>query len=133
MIGAIKRSWFKAQALTCLQTGYEMPLKEPLSKDDNLCLKEACAIVTNMGGNPWDAAALYMLAAADARLKASPRHLNEADEELLAKAVGTTLGVAHLQKKPKIWLERVRLLAELYKAHPDHPSQVAGRSDGGTA
>ena len=123
----LEQSLFKSQTIAILQhpMGYGRAFTEvPTGEDEIACLKDACSTAAAIGGNPWDAAALFMLAKADARLKASPLGLTDEDRRLLARAAGSTLGLSHLQAKPDLLLNLVRDLSKLYTAHPSHPAHT---------
>jgi hypothetical protein len=118
MLKALKRSWMKAQAVTSLQMAWQLPYKEPLADMDRLTLIESCRLSMDLGGDQWDAAALFLLAVCTARLQTSPFGLSDEERNLMASATGGTLGLLRFCKRPDIIKPRVMELGERYKAHP---------------
>ena len=129
MFGVFRRIWLKAQALSCLQLLYQIPLKEPLGRDDDARLKAACAEASRIGGTQWDAAAIFMISAATDRLSSSPHSLSGDDRDLIAKAAGTTLGRLHAMGAPDNIRDRVIGFGEIYKAHPGHPKNTSAATN----
>lgn len=116
MFKSIRLGWMKAQALTALQTAYEMPLKEPLDPMHDTVLKELCRWVDAEGGGHFDAAAMFMLTLAEAIIAKDPATITPDERGVLSQAGGKTLGLLRFMKKPDAVLEMTKAMMERSKA-----------------
>jgi hypothetical protein len=101
MLGWLKRSWHKAQALSVLQLAYRMPFKEPLDRLTDADLKACVRLVLNVGGTPYDTAVSFMILRADNAIR-----LGQLSED--QHHVGHLMGVGWATRdQMKLWDQHV--------------------------
>jgi hypothetical protein len=118
MFRGIRLSWARAKALSVLQNAYEMPLREPLDRLDDLDLRQVTATAFDAGGNAFDAAAAFMTyrikAAFLADLDADHQVVKEARRDLSKLVLGLTR-TSELTKFKSLHWATLRELGELSK------------------
>ena len=76
MFAVLKRRWMEAQALSVLQTSFELPLRNALPAFEAEILRAAAEKTINDRGTPHDAAARFYSAYAENAVR-NDRDLNE--------------------------------------------------------